>query len=134
MAVMDASPRLFRVIVEVADLGRMAEWYGALLGVKGRDVSGGRLYFDCGGVILAVHDPHGAPPRPIPQHLYFAVPDITAVHTRAVALGCLSPAEIHGERAGEIIRRPWGERSFYAVDPFGNGLCFVDERTVFAGQ
>ena len=26
-----------------------------------------------------------------------------------------------------------GERSFYARDPFGNGLCFVDENTLFTG-
>lgn len=29
--------------------------------------------------------------------------------------------------------RPWGERSFYCRDPFGNGLCFVDEKTLFTG-
>ena len=33
-----------------------------------------------------------------------------------------------------MIVRPWGERSFYAFDPFGNGLCFVDETTVFTGR
>jgi hypothetical protein len=32
---------------------------------------------------------------------------------------------------GEIARRPWGERSFYMRDPFGNPLCFVDEGTLF---
>jgi hypothetical protein len=32
------------------------------------------------------------------------------------------------------VTRPWGERSFYAFDPDGNGLCFVDERTVFTGR
>jgi hypothetical protein len=36
--------------------------------------------------------------------------------------------------AGAIVRRPWGERSFYAVDPFGNKLCFVDRATLFTGR
>jgi uncharacterized glyoxalase superfamily protein PhnB len=34
----------------------------------------------------------------------------------------------------EIEIRPWGERSFYARDPFGNPLCFVDETTLFTGE
>lgn len=32
-----------------------------------------------------------------------------------------------------IETQPWGERCFYAKDPFGNPICFVDERTVFLG-
>lgn len=35
---------------------------------------------------------------------------------------------------GEIARRPWGERSFYATDPFGNPLCFVGRDSVFRGR
>jgi hypothetical protein len=27
--------------------------------------------------------------------------------------------------------RPWGERSFYATDPFGKPICFVDSMTLF---
>jgi hypothetical protein len=34
---------------------------------------------------------------------------------------------------GEIAERPWGERSFYASDPFGNPLCFVSRESVFTG-
>jgi len=34
---------------------------------------------------------------------------------------------------GEIARRPWGERSFYLHDPFGNPLCFVDAASIFKG-
>jgi len=34
---------------------------------------------------------------------------------------------------GEIEEMPWGETLFYANDPFGNPICFVDEKTVFAG-
>jgi len=49
-------------------------------------------------------------------------------------LGCLSTEDVHGKSAGEIVKRPWGERSFYAHDPWGNGLCFVDENTLFTGK
>ena len=34
---------------------------------------------------------------------------------------------------GEIAKRPWGEESFYASDPFGNPLCFVSSASVFTG-
>lgn len=40
---------------------------------------------------------------------------------------------IHGAPAGEIVTHPWGELSFYAIDPFENPICFVNEATVFTG-
>src|SRR3954465_9402829 len=48
------APRLFRVIVPVSDLETAAGFYSRLLGLEGRSVGGGRQYFDCGPVILAV--------------------------------------------------------------------------------
>ncbi len=36
-----------------------------------------------------------------------------------------------GEPAGEVITRPWGERSFYVVDPWGNDLCFCENGSLF---
>ena len=30
-----------------------------------------------------------------------------------------------------VAVQPWGERSFYCADPFGNKLCFVDSATLF---
>jgi len=30
-----------------------------------------------------------------------------------------------------VTKRPWGERSFYVVDPWGNDLCFVEEGTLY---
>jgi len=48
-------------------------------------------------------------------------------------LDCLAKGIVHGEPAGGIVVRPWGERSFYVLDPYGNGLCFVDASTVFTG-
>jgi hypothetical protein len=38
---------------------------------------------------------------------------------------------VHGAPAGDVIKRPWGERSFYATDPWGNELCFVEEGTLY---
>jgi catechol 2,3-dioxygenase-like lactoylglutathione lyase family enzyme len=125
------APRLFRVIVPVTDPEKAMIFYSRLLGLAGRPVGGGRVYFDCGPVILALL---GGPTSRLPEYLYLAVPDLEAVHARARELGCLSTGEVHGESAGEIRVRPWRERSFYAFDPDGNGLCFVDETTVFTGR
>lgn len=33
-----------------------------------------------------------------------------------------------------IAEMPWGERLFYARDPFGTPLAFVDAETVFLGH
>jgi catechol 2,3-dioxygenase-like lactoylglutathione lyase family enzyme len=126
-------PRLFRIVLQVKDLARATDFYAELLGAPGRSVGGGRVYFDCGASIVALIDT-GAPPRPTAEDVYFAVPDLDDLFNRAQALRCLSDEDVHGEDAGEIIERPWGERSFYVVDPWGNGLCFVDQETVFTGE
>jgi hypothetical protein len=34
----------------------------------------------------------------------------------------------------EVAVQSWGERSFYARDPFGNPICFVDSGTLFTGE
>lgn len=132
------SAKLFRVILPVGDVERAARFYEAVLGSPGLRVSPGRHYFDCGGTILACFDPvadgDGYAPTPNGEWLYFAVADLEA--TRGALLkagGTLSDEDMHGAAAGEIARRPWGERSFYALDPFGNRVCFVDENTVFRG-
>jgi catechol 2,3-dioxygenase-like lactoylglutathione lyase family enzyme len=133
------APRLYRVIVPVGDIERAAKFYTELLGVEGRRVSPGRHYFDCGGVILALFSPgadgDAGAPRPLPDHIYFAVADLEAVFARAERLGGLSTETGDGGLPmGRIAARPWGERSFYMHDPFGNPLCFVDEKTLFTGR
>ncbi len=130
------SPKLFRVILQVSDLERAFAFYSELLGVEGRKIRGSRAYFDCGPVILAILDPTpgGVKPAPNPDCVYFAVGDLERVHARAAALRCLSTERVDGAPAGDIATRPWGERSFYAFDPFGNELCFVDEQTMFTGR
>lgn len=130
------SPNLFRVMLQVADLTKAVEFYSKLLAIEGRTLRGSRAYFDCGQVILAILDPTpgGITPRPSIEYIYFAVADLETVYARARELGCLSKDQVHDESAGDIVVRPWGERSFYAEDPWGNGLCFVDENTVYTGR
>jgi catechol 2,3-dioxygenase-like lactoylglutathione lyase family enzyme len=130
---MAQAPRLFRLILQVSDIEQASDFYAALLGVPARPVSIERHYFDCGPVILAIVN-SGPSAQPMPDHIYLAVADIEDIHARAQRLGCLSLDEVHGAAAGEIVTRPWGERSFYVRDPFGNGLCFVDEQAIFTGR
>ncbi|HKA23672.1 MAG TPA: VOC family protein [Candidatus Eisenbacteria bacterium] len=130
------APKLFRILLEVGDIERASAFYAELLGDPGRRVQGGRHYFDCGGTIVGLVNvtPANRVPQPAPQHVYFAVADLDGFFQRAKTLDALSSEKVHGEAAGKIVERPWGERSFYAVDPFGNPLCFVDEKTLFTGR
>jgi len=127
------TPKLFRVTVEVANLEQAAAFYAKLLATEGKRHPGARHYFDCGGVILAVLDPSqgGLTPTPGPKSLYFAVKDVDAVHARATELKALAPYKVHGDPAGTVKKRPWAERSFYVVDPWGNDLCFVEDGTLY---
>jgi uncharacterized glyoxalase superfamily protein PhnB len=132
-----ASAKVFRMTLQISDLDRAAGFYSKLLDDQGiRIPRGGRHYFNAGPVILALVDvaAGGQVPKPIPDYVYFAVDNLDQVYERAQALGCLSKDEVHDQPAGEIVVRPWGERSFYADDPWGNGLCFVDEKTLFTGK
>jgi predicted enzyme related to lactoylglutathione lyase len=134
---MGNGPMLFRIILQVGDLDQAAEFYSRLLDDEGRRIPrASRHYFDCGPVILALVDPTGGgeKSKAIPDYIYFSVSDLDQVHARARELGCLSTEDVHGESAGQIVKRPWGERSFYVDDPWGNGLCFVDEKTLFTGK
>ena len=133
---MSVAPSLFRMILHVSDMDQAADFYAKLLAATGRRVAPTRHYFDCGSVILALVNPTegGETPKTNPDYVYFSVKDLEGAHARARELGCLSRGEVHGRSAGDIVTRPWGERSFYVHDPFGNGLCFVDERTVFTGR
>ena len=127
-------PRMFRLNLEVGDLDAAATFYGTLFGVEGRRQAGARVYVAAGPVVLQVIDvsPKGRP-HPAAKALYFTVADLGAIHARAKALDCLSDDDVHGARGGDVVVRPWGERSFYAEDPWGNPLCFVEEGTTYPG-
>ena len=95
---------------------------------------GSRVYFDAGPVTLQVVDVSSAgKPHPAAKALYFTVKDLDAAFARAKSLGCLSRESVHDAPGGGIVVRPWGERSFYADDPWSNPLCFVEEGTVYTG-
>jgi catechol 2,3-dioxygenase-like lactoylglutathione lyase family enzyme len=133
------TPAVFRILLPATDLSRSCRFYEAVLASRGRKVAEGRVYFDCGPVILGILDYSGARPedRSAPaEAIYLATDDLEGVHRRAAKLGSLSTELIHNDPAnpaGEIVVRPWGERSFYAFDPAGNPICFVDRRTLFTG-
>jgi catechol 2,3-dioxygenase-like lactoylglutathione lyase family enzyme len=134
-----ASPRIFRILVSAKDLNESRRFYESLLGSRGRVVGGGRVYFDCGSVILGVLDrsTEGSRVRTRPaEAVYLATSDLEGLFRRAKRLRCLDRGLLHGDPnspLGSISVRPWGERSFYAEDPAGNPLCFVDAKTLFTG-
>lgn len=85
---------------------------------------------DCRGTILACYDPLAdgdlEKAGPNPQNVYFSVEDLDDAYKRAQEAGCRELTAIEVQ--------PWGERSFYASDPFGNPICFVDSQTLFTGR
>lgn len=125
---------LFRVILPVTDIEQAALVYGQLLGTSGQRVSPGRHYFDGTGALLACYDPvadgdglqEGWKSHP-KQYLYFAVANLEATLQNAISAGCQIVE-------GGIQTMPWGERLFWAKDPFGNPISFVDETTAFTGH
>jgi len=123
--------KLFRVILPVSGIESAASFYAQVLGMPGQRVSSGRHYFHCGPTILACFSPREDGDdfdlSANPDHIYFSVTDLEDTFLRCGAAGCKKLDE-------EIRTRPWGERSFYAEDPFGNKICFVDESTLFTGS
>ena len=102
-------------------------------------ISPGRHYFQCGDAVVAVYSPRAdgdtRDPRPNFDHIYVAVDDLDEMYRRAVRTGVLSTETGDGQLPmGAIAVRPWGERSFYLKDPFGNPVCFIDSNTVFTGN
>ena len=127
-------PQLFRLNIEVGSLDQAEDFYSKLFGMKGRRQAGARVYFDAGPVTLQIVDVSSAgSAHPAAKALYFTVKDLDVIHTRASSLGALSKELVHGVAGGDIVRRPWGERSFYAEDPWANPLCFVEAGTTYAG-
>lgn len=124
-------PQFFRMNLEVGDLAAAQNFYETLFCVEGRGQAGRRFYINPGTIALQVVAPPS--PQPAPKALYFTVTDLDAIHARASSLNALSNEDVHGEPGGVISVKPWGERSFYANDPWGNQLCFVEAGTVYAG-
>jgi predicted enzyme related to lactoylglutathione lyase len=128
-----SKPRLYRVILPVADIEAAARFYAQVFQTQGERVSPGRHYFNCGGVILACYDPvadgdeRGRGWRYHEnQYLYFAVPDLQEIRARVHDAGARNITEIEST--------PWGERMFYAEDPLGGRISFVEDSTLFIGS
>ena len=121
--------RVFRIAIPASRIDRSREFYETVLGLAADETVPSRLYFHCGDVIVALIDwqvEGQGPFQATPDDLYFATGDLDAVLDRAqsAAARAVSPIET----------RPWGERSFYCLDPDGNRLCFVDDTTLFLGN
>ena len=132
--------RIFRILLPVHDIDRAATFYESILSQAGERVSPGRHYFDCEGLVLACFDPaadgDGYDAVPLTEPVYFAVDDLESVYDCAKVAGAsFSEEEVPDVGSlGKIQKRPWGEVSFYASDPFGNPLCFVSSESVFTGD
>lgn len=123
-------PRLFRVALPVTDIEKASSFYARVLATPGERVSKNRHYFDCGGTILACVEPgpqQGTASTPNQEHLFFVVSDIEGVFQRVKEAGCQYLDE-------KVVTQHWGERAFFAEDPFGNPLGFIDEATLFTGS
>ena len=121
--------RIFRIAIPASDIERSRDFYEAVLSMAADDTVPSRLYFHCGDLILAVIDwsvEAQGPPQPTPDDMYFATGDLDSVYERALTAGA--------REVSSIKQRPWGERSFYCLDPDGNRLCFVDDSTLFLGR
>jgi predicted enzyme related to lactoylglutathione lyase len=121
--------RVFRLAIPASQIETSRRFYETLLALEADDTVPSRLYFHCADVIVAIIDWAVEPLGPFqstPENLYFATDDLDAVHERAATASARQPSPIE--------TRPWGERSFYCLDPDGNRLCFVDDSTLFVGR
>jgi uncharacterized glyoxalase superfamily protein PhnB len=125
-----SGPRVFRLIQPVDDIETAVAFYALVIGDPGERIALNRHYFTCGGVVLAcVEAPlehREARPAKDPRIIYLADDDVDEVFERVRAAG---PRWLDDTIATQF----WGERSFYADDPFGNPLCFVQEDTLYVG-
>jgi len=129
--------RVYRIALPSSDIERDVRFFQEILSIDGSRASPGRHYFDCGGTIISCYDAAAngdvKRPRANDEYIYFAVDDIDATYARARKAGApldFTPLPNIGA-LGEVLTRPWGERSFYTCDPSGNPLCFTAADTVF---
>lgn len=115
---------LYRVIVPVGDIDAAADFYQALLDVKGRRVSPGRHYVGHNPILALVDlaaDGEDRDARPNQGQCYLSTDHLQAAWDRAGRIASPSP----------IRTMEWGETSFYLSDPLGNPLCVVLEGSEF---
>jgi hypothetical protein len=88
-------PELYRIILPVKDIKKASIFYSKLLDLKGKKVSPGRVYFECGQTILACYDPvadgdsmHTGWNLHPKQYIYFSVADLDSTFEKAKNLRC----------------------------------------------
>ena len=121
--------RVFRIAIPASQIDRSRLFYERVLALDADDTVPSRLYFLCGDVIMALIDwtvEGRGSFHATPDNLYFATEELDQIHVRALAAGA--------RQVSPIETRPWGERSFYCLDPDGNRLCFVEETPLFLGR
>lgn len=125
---------VFRIIIPVNNIEQATVFYSDVFESSGERVSEGRHYFNLGTLIIAIYDPIAdgdSVERKWVLHknhyVYFSAESLENVHEKLLKSICR-----HVDQ--KINTMPWGERLFYAIDPFGNPICFVDETTVFTGN
>jgi catechol 2,3-dioxygenase-like lactoylglutathione lyase family enzyme len=122
-------PRIYRLTIPVSDIERATSFYSEILGSLGERVWRNRHYFRCGAVVLACVEPGAGDdlgPDSEARVIYFAVDALDPIMQRLRQAGA-------GHVDDAVQEQAWGERSFYAQDPFGNRLCFVYEPTTYTG-
>ena len=126
--------KLYRIIIPVGNIDEAETFYSQLFKLKGLRVSPGRHYFNLEGIIFACYDPTADGDDDSPswkhhfnQYVYIAVDDLKKTFE---TIRTLNPKKIDNS----IERMPWGERLFYANDPWNNPICFVDRTTLFFGD
>jgi len=126
--------RLVRIQIPVSDLDEAATFYSQVMMIPAKKLSVAKVSLICNGIELVCYDPimegHNVGKGWMlheNQDLYFAVANLEATYIRAKNGGC---SEID---AGFSINER-GESLFRCNDPFGNPLCFVDEKTIDDGS
>lgn len=123
--------QLFRMVLPTHPIQKALEFYEPIFEVQAKKVSEGRFYFNLGNVILVCYDSiadgDGNLIPPNPEHIYISTSHIQESYEKVKAQNPLiiSP---------KIQKMPWGENSFYFIDPFGNKMCFVEQGTEYRGS
>lgn len=66
--------------------------------------------------------------------LYRVIHPVKDIEVADLDATCKFIMETDSEITADIATMPWGERIFYAKDPFGNPIAFVDQTTLFTGS
>ena len=137
-----ATANLCNVVLPTRSMGRAEAFFEELLGVDADSFVPNRHMFLLDDCQLSLVDPiehavaHGLPApefRPNPDTVYFAVPELDLAFERAQKLAML-PLEHDHDVVQGIHTYPWGERSFYGLDPSGNPVSLVDDQTLYLGS